>query len=488
MQIAKTDYLNYLQCPEFAWLQKHKPEAVDTEPTPYEKKLIRDGYEVEEYAQELFPEGEKTKQEFSEDHLPEKDACLFQPTFVAKSGLETRCDILTRDEDGVFDLFEVKSSTRVKRKADKDYIRDVAFQVIVLEACGCDIGSVHVIHLNGDYIRGDTLNLDKLFVVKDVSDQVNKIKDKVSSEIQDLKTLMQKDALAADHCSCRYETKTNHCDAFSYFNGSVDKDSVYNLPYLRKKKLKRLLERGIEDMKDMPESFDLSDRQQICVQAAKKQEPQINEGKLKEHLSNYKYPLHFLDYETFQPAVPKLEGASPHKHITFQASLHVLDKTGELTHYEYLNNELSHPRELVVFLQDKIGDTGSIVVWHDTFEKNRNQDMAERFPNKADFLQDINNRIVDLKDIFQEDYVHPDTAGSASIKDVLPALLPDFSYEDLEIQDGTMAMQAWEEMVTKDLEKPRLKQRRQELLNYCEMDTLAMVRLYQYVRDVVGSL
>jgi len=480
MRITKTDYLNYLTCPEFAWLEKHKPYAVDTEPSGYEQKLIRDGYEVEKYAQEIFPDGQMSDHVFTKEHKPEK-SCLFQPTFVTDDGLEARTDIL-QNEESAFNIYEVKSSTSIKERAGRDHIRDVAFQKIVLERCGLTVARVNIIHLDSDYIREDGLDLEGIFKIEDVTDRVDDIKNRVADEIEDLKNLMQKDAIDEGSCSCRLKTRSNHCHAFTYFNGQKPATSIYNIPRISENKIRSLLNDGVEGMANVPAGFDLSEKQQIYVQAAKADTPQIDKNEIKQYLSEYTYPIHFLDYETYQPAVPKLKGTGPHSHTPFQASLHILSEDGDLQHFEYLNDELTHPKDLADFLQESVKENGSVVVWSDRFEKNRNKEMGEQFSAYKEFFMNLNERMVDQEDIFKTAYVHPDAAGSTSLKSVLPALPVNISYDDLSIQGGTMAMEQWEGMVTSDMSDQEKGKRREELLAYCKLDTLSMVKIYQFLR------
>jgi len=484
MNITKTNYLDYLKCPEFAWLEKHKPNAVDTTPSGYGQKLIRDGYEVEAYAQGLFPDGEISETFFTKDNHPSQN-CLFQPTFITEDDIEARLDILQMNADGTYDIFEVKSSTSIKQNNDQDYIRDVSFQRIVLEKCGIDVAAVHIIYLNDDYIREAELDIEKLFITEDVTDEVNNILGNVRVEIGEAQAWFQKDTIDESQCACCFQTRSNHCDAFTYFNGEKEKTSVYNIPRIGKNKLRLLLDDNSMDMTDVPDGFEISDKQQLHVQAAKSGKPLIDREGIQRLLSVYEYPLYFLDYETYQTAVPRIEGMSPHTHIPFQVSIHVLKESGEIEHAEYLGEELSQPRGLAEFLVDTVGEKGSIVVWNESFEKGRNTEMGELFAEHADFFRDMNDRIVDLQDVFKTAYIHPDACGSSSLKKVLPALLPEVTYDRLAIQDGTMAMERWEDLVTNNLPEDEVAQRRKDLLAYCELDTLAMVKIYQHLQNEV---
>ena len=150
-----------------------------------------------------------------------------------------------------------------------------------------------------------------------------------------------------------------------------------------------------------------------------------------------------------------------------------------MTHKEFLEREARLPLPLVEQMQTDIGAVGSLVSWHASFEKARNREMAERFPNKSDFLTGINDRMLDLEDVFKADYVDARFDGSTSIKKVLPVICPELSYADLDVQDGASAMESWMQMVKADAEEAE--QISNALLSYCERDTFAMVEIYRFL-------
>jgi hypothetical protein len=198
-------------------------------------------------------------------------------------------------------------------------------------------------------------------------------------------------------------------------------------------------------------------------------------------LAALQYPLYFLDYETVNPAVPLWDGTRPYQQVCFQYSLHVLREAGgKLEHFEHLaeGRENPIPALLKQLKHDIADDKGSVIVWYKSFEMTRNQEMAALFPEYRDFLESVNGRVYDLMEIFKQLlFVHPGFGGSCSIKAVLPALVPELSYDNLEdIREGTMAGIRWLQLnFGKGLEDAD--RVRQNLLNYCERDTLAMVRV-----------
>jgi hypothetical protein len=200
--------------------------------------------------------------------------------------------------------------------------------------------------------------------------------------------------------------------------------------------------------------------------------------------SSLEYPLYFLDYETFNPAIPLFDGYSPFDHITFQYSLHILSKDGDLEHFEYLHTEKTDPiPHLLNSLREHIKDEGSVVVWNKGFEGGRNKRMGNLYPKYEDFCKGMNDRLFDLMDVFRENlYDDPKFKGSYSIKSVLPVLVPELSYESLDIRNGAMAMASWYDFVFKDEKDERVID---DLLKYCKLDTLAMIRVFEELGKIV---
>jgi hypothetical protein len=237
---------------------------------------------------------------------------------------------------------------------------------------------------------------------------------------------------------------------------------------------------------DIPEDFKLTQNQKTQVELEKSQKPEIKIENIKQTLEELEYPLIFLDYETYVSAIPKVEGFSPHQHIPFQVSIHVLHSKTDLNHYEYLADNIEKaPLQLIEFLHDTIPDSGTLISWHASFENTRNKQIAEIYPEYSQFLLDLNSRTFDLESIFKDDYRHPGFKGKTSIKKVLPVLCPEFSYKNLDIQSGTEAMENWRKTIfDEELEESERAQIQKALLAYCELDTLAMVKIFKHLLNV----
>ncbi len=473
MQISKTDFIQFLHCPKSLWLLKHKPEAYPHgEFSDYAEKLAAEGYELEAYVRELIEAGVDAAQ-FS-----------FQTVFQTERGLYAKTDIVRENEDGTFNLYEVKSSTRVKADAKHNQIKDACFQMIAAEEVRKDVRDVFIVHLNGDYVRDGEINPDALLTFAKVTSKVREIEAETRIEINKALDLLQTAEIDESCCSCLTLSKANHCDSFEHFNPGIPKPSIYNLPRISKAKLETFAGEGRFDLEDIGLD-EVTEKQAYVLRSAQLREPVVDQGALARWFSRAKYPLYFLDYETYSSAIPIVDGARPQSPIPFQYSLHIKRTPDdlELVHVEYLAEEATLPRAMVDHMQRHIGPKGSVISWHASFENTQNKTMAKQFPDKAEFLQSLMDRTLDLEDLFAAPYVDIAFGGSTSIKKVLPVLAGDLDYAGMDVANGTDAMNAWKHLISMpdgDV-RNRLKE---SMLEYCKLDTYAMVRIFEEMERV----
>lgn len=462
--ISKTDYKEYLKAPMHLWASKH--EKIELGPSLHDEHLMTQGQMVEEMAQI-----------FAEEFIGrESDAKIeFQQTFQ-DGEFQARADILVRfPDDNVVDIYEVKSETSIK-KEDK---HDVAFQRLVCEATE-NVRSVYLVHLNKEYVRYGAVDLEKLFVIENMDEEIESLRREV---LKNREVALQVGAAEhpAEILSC---LKPAECPCPSLCHGDLPDFSVYDVPRLNGNKIRQLLDIGVRSIQDIPPTFALSDNQRQHVEVIQAGEPLILRRQIGREFQNLEYPLSFLDYETYGSAVPLFNGYEPYKPIVFQYSLHVqASPEAELQHYECLLTETEDPGPaLLGHLAKNLPETGSVIVWYKPFEMTRNKEMAERYPEYREFIDNMNGRVYDLMEIFSKGlYIHPDFHGSASIKKVLPVLVPDLEegYAGLQISNGEKAMLAWFEIISGEIPPDDIEQTRKDLLAYCELDTLAMVKIYQ---------
>ncbi|MCF1715374.1 DUF2779 domain-containing protein [Flavihumibacter sp. RY-1] len=475
--LTKTDFIKFLDCAKSLWLMKNDPENFPSgDFSAFLQKLIKEGYEVEAFAKKYF------------EQTPSNNKIEFQKVLEAELGLYTRVDIIVYEPSGEVSIYEVKSSTRLKKERGENHIKDACFQVICAELCGYKIKSVSIVHLNGNYIRSGEIETEKLFTIVDVTTEVRAIKGETFEEIKQALLLLAENNIDRTSCDCVRKSRANHCDSFTYFNQKIPEYSIYCLPRLSDKKRLELLDNGSMALEEVPDDFQLSPQQAAVLKASKKKEVQINKKGIITFIESLAYPLYFFDYETFCSAIPIIDRVKPHQHIPVQYSLHRLDEDGTLSHFEYLATDAVLPFELIQTMRLHIGPVGSIISWYDTFEKTRNKEMALLYPEHAEFLNDVNRRMVNLEDVFKTDYVDMRFKGSTSIKKVLPVVCPNLSYSELEVQDGTSAMDVWSKIALQGTDPVIKESLKTRLLEYCKLDTMAMVEIFNMLQRTVAIL
>ena len=468
--LSKTDFLLYLEAPMHLWAKSHEQLQLKTK-TLYEQHLIQQGQRVEALARD-----------YVETYLlPGYDAgqLFWQPSYN-DGKFEIRADALIFDKiEETYDLYEIKSSTGVR----KDHEYDVTFQVLLLEEI-LNLKRINILHINKNYQHSGNLDIQNFFSIEDVTEKVEKRREDVAILRQEALAVSQ---LASPDPSFACTNPTT-CPCPDLCHPNLPNNPVYDIPYIGRK-AEQLREMGIIEIQAIPDDFNLNIKQQKHVQAVNSGAPVIDEKAIQESLSTLEYPLYFLDYETFNPAIPLFPNYHPYEHIVFQYSLHVINQPGdEPEHFESLITEKRDPAPLIVpHLVNNLGPKGSVIVWNQRFEAHRNQDLGTHCPSYGSQLENINDRLYDLMLIFRNGwYVHPDFHGSASLKAVLPVLCPELSYQDLAISKGEEAMMTWYWLQTSDLSQEELEQTRTAMREYCKLDTFAMVAILEKLEKIFG--
>jgi hypothetical protein len=292
-QLSKTDFIQYLNCPESLWLLKNKPDNYpDGEFSLFLEKLIKEGYEVEEYAKHLFPNGLNLPNNGTPQYTSEKinsDAkVFFQPSFITQKGVFARIDVLEKLENNSWHLYEIKSSTSIKKDKKHNHLKDACFQKYVLTENGYIISKVSIIHLNKEYVKQGDINVNDLLEAEEITEDIENIYSSVVNEINAATNFINKEVINENECSCKLNTRSNHCDSFKYFNRDITEYSIYEIGNIRAKKVGLLVDNNQTSILDIPLDFELNINQQTQVESVRQEQPIINIPNIKRDLLNNK--------------------------------------------------------------------------------------------------------------------------------------------------------------------------------------------------------
>jgi len=445
--ISKSSYIRGMKCPKSLWLHFFQPEERD-EISESQQNIFDTGHNVGFLAQQLFPGGIDASRgepgkvaeavEYTRELINNGQAVIYEAAF---SDGEVLCymDILVREKDH-WNAFEVKATTSVKPY----HVQDAAFQYFVIKKAGLPLKDVFLVHLNNQYVRRGAIDVQQLFTKEKLTDIVLPVQDSIPGNLGALKLMLATGNVSniamGPHCTSPYP-----CDFMEF------------------------CQRGI-----------VMEQEEANPRPASR-----NQAELDHFKSQLKYPLFFFDFETIMPPVPYHDESRPYQQLPFQYSLHVVrapEMMDRPEHYYYLGTPPDDPRPaLIETLLSQIGTVGSILVWHQSFEIKRLEELGRDFPQYATQIDTIFPRIVDLIVPFRRKYFYtPEMNGSASLKSVFPALVHDLSYDDLAIQEGSTASMTYLSIYD-DPDPESVAKKRNDLLKYCWLDTMGMVRILELI-------
>ena len=483
--LSKTKYLDGLKCHKLLWYEYNRKEDLP-EIDAATQAIMDQGNRVGELAHTLFPGGIVLQRDYMPDKQAEKSLeaaklrkPLFEAGFVYKQAYAL-VDILNPVAKDAWDLIEVKSSSSVK---DEHY-RDVAFQKYTYEGAGLKIRKCYLMYINNQYVRKGDIEPEKLFATEDVTKQADELIPEIEANMADMfEAIGKKDAphiIVSPHCDKPYSCPLEDI-CWSFLPA---KDDIFCL-YFGKKKAYELMERGILRITDIKEDVSLSDKQNIQVISHKSGNPHVDKKAIEEFLGQLKYPLHFLDFETINPAIPAYDNSRPFEAIPFQYSLHIVKNKGaKPENYSYLAPDDNDPRpEILKQLKELLGNSGSIIAYNAVFEKTALRHASEAYTEYQDWVTELEERVIDLLDPFRGFmYYHPGQAGSASLKNVLPVMTKS-SYDNMEISDGGMASREYYRVTFgKHIDEKDRQRIRAALEKYCDLDTRGMIEIVEKLR------
>jgi len=483
--LSKSLFVRGVRCYKSLYLSKYKPELKD-EVSADTEKSFEVGYEIGDLAQTLFPGGvivpyeglsHEAQIKMTADLIAQGCRTIYEATFFY-NGIFIKADILHRGDNG-WDIYEVKAASDMK-----DYhLYDASVQYYVISGTGLPVSKVFIVHINNQYVRQGEIEVDKLFHKEDITTIAKEKQSFIVEEIERQRAMLKGGEPVINigpQCDQFYP-----CDFKGHCWSDIPENSLFDIKGRFDARF-RLYNNGIISMYDVPKD-NLSEKQIIQVDAAKTHDIRCDHNAIKEFVDSLWYPLYFLDLETFMQAIPPYDGIRPYQQIPFQYSLHYLEnKSDDLKHYEFLAMPHTDPRkELIEKLVQEIPDNACVLAYNKSFEIGRLKELAFSFSEHADKIERVIQNIRDLIVPFRHyDIYNWQQGGSCSLKNVLPAMLLDLNYDHLDVQNGGMAMDAYAAMSQTD-NPDEVAKIRQSLLEYCKLDTLAMVKILEKLQVLI---
>ena len=484
-RLSKSRFTSGLQCHKKLWWEVHEPDAIELQPDKVLQDLFDQGRQVGEAARARYPGGvlidlphhaRAERVAATQQALEAGAPAVFEATFIADDTF-VAIDVLERQGDG-YRLIEVKSSSSLK----EEHIPDVAVQARVAAACGVTITAADVLHLNKEFRNpagGD------LFARSDVTGEVIAFLPKVPDEIAAQRAMLDgplPDVPIGLHC---YEPR--ECPFMARCWPDTP-DHIRHLAGVGKVKTAAYLTRGISSISKLPakEKLNATQRRQLKAMAEQRL---VVEPTLRQELAQFGVPrLGFLDFETIARAIPVWPGMAPWQQAAAQFSYHERQPDGTYTHAAFLAEGPQDARPPLGEAMVRATAYADRVVTYTPFEKTRIRELQLAVPHLADELAALEAKLIDLHPVVKNCVYHPDFRGSFSLKYILTPLVPELTYNDLVIVDGRVAsVEIARLLFVADKIPPHERDRvRQDLLNYCERDTWAMVKLLERLRELTG--
>ena len=477
--LSKSKIMSGRQCEKRLWLEVYRSDLIEYGPDVEQRFAAGDN--VNDIARAQYPDGVLVSYDHGANAAVEHTRRLlkeqpgtpiFEATFKAHDVL-VRVDILKPCRGG-YELIEVKSSTSVK----DHHCADSAVQTWVLESAGIPVNAIYLCHIDNQFVYPGNGDYRGLFHYEDITQKVRELSREVPQWVQRYREMLnsgEPEIEMGSQCTDPYS-----CPFIDYCRGEETEYPLRHLPRISRQLIDALTAEGIEDIRDIPEGRLSSATQEWVRRVTITGEPELRPEAAE--VGAYRYPRYYLDFETIQFAVPIWEGTRPYQALPFQWSCHIELASGEFQHEEYLDTIGNSPmRTCAESLIEVIGEKGPIFAYS-SYEKTVLNALIARYPDLAEDLHKLTDRLVDLLPIVRRTYYHPDMYGSWSIKNVLPTVAPHLDYESLgDVQDGNAAGTAYLQIINPETDAAERQRLTRELLAYCEHDTLGMVELVKYL-------
>jgi hypothetical protein len=486
--LSKSTFVRGAICAKSLWLYKHRRNLIPPT-TPGQQFIIDQGHIVGRLAQKLFPGGDDASPATPFDYQPsleltqkliaEGRQVIYEAAFQYDDVLAA-LDILVKKDDG-WHGFEVKSSTKVH----DINVTDAALQFWVMAGSGIELKDISIVHINSDYERHDNLDVEKLFKTESVYYLALALQDEITESVAKLKKVVARKTIPATPIG-RQCTTPYPCNFIDRCFAKVPEESILDFDLYRKEERFRLYHSGTKKIVDVKDWQKLKPPYNFIVESHIYNRFYVDPDNLKSFMVKLRFPLRFMDFETVSFVLPPFENSSPYDAMSFQYSLHTLESDdAEPLHNFFLADPAKDFREdFIIALLADLGETGHILVWSIGFERSKLNMLSLLYPQYEERINAVIERLIDLAIPFQKRWVYDNSLScSYSIKSVLPFVMPDLSYDNLAVKEGQTASLLFQLMMgepRKDWTKER-----NDLLEYCCLDTFAMVVIYRYLNTLV---
>jgi hypothetical protein len=473
--LTKSRFLHGTQCSKLLWTSWNAAHLL---PTPDQQTLaiLEEGKKVGALARQMFPDGvEISASSFNEAVMNSTLAIqerrpVFEATFVYND-CAIRADVLTPNEDGSWNLIEVKSTTAV----EEIHLQDVAFQRHVLTGAGLRINRCLVAHINSAFVKHGPVDPHLFFTLADVTERVLALRDRIEASADEMLRLVRLTKAPAVQIG-RWCNQPHGCPLHDTCWRHLPEQNVTEL-YRGGDKSFRLLARGVTRIADIPADVELTDRQAIQHRIAKTGRAHVDRGAIQAFLRQLKYPLSSLDFESWNSAIPTLDGTRPYAQVCFEYSLHILRSPGASPeHYVHLAESVDDPRQAFMdSLHGVLPSEGSVIGFNIVFELARLRECSEFLPGFRSWVDDIQRRSVDLLAVFRSfAFYHAGQRGSCSLKAILGPLTGQ-TYDDLDVRNGTTASAEFLRVMCGEVDEADRRRVRRALEEYCSRDTESLL-------------
>lgn len=488
--LKKSTFLSGMHCERRMWWEINDKGCKEMRIDLSTQLLFDQGNEVGELAREQFPGGlliRRDKGNFVSSFANSRDAVadpnvgvIYEAGFVARETM-IFADILVRTADG-FTLIEVKQGTSVT----EEHIYDLAIQAVVMRDAGVPITRFELMHLNRECRYPD---LSNLFVSDDVTNQVEQLTPAVELALDHLLPVAKRASAPPAEIGAKC-TAPRECAFIGRCWPTVDADHIRYLYRLNKDKAVTFEKNGVSRIQDLPDDLHLGAipaRQRRCLREG---EILVEKGALVDALLSIVHPVAHIDFETVMFAIPRWSGIRPYDNIPVQMSAHVVDAKGNATHHSWIAKDSSDPRiGIGPAIVRACAGVSTVTAYNASFEKRCIQLVADVCPDIAPRLREIADGIVDLLPMVRDNLYHREFRGSYSLKRVLPALVPEMTYDGLEISEGetasaTLMMMLYRQNAMSTDERVKVER---ALLAYCQRDTEAMIALTRRLTELARS-